>query len=66
MKEQEQQKQALDLSNVSHRLIIALDDYGRMVGRDSYGLPIDPDTKNFDTKHGKEMIRIVEAILNGG
>ena len=57
---------ALVLSNVSHRLILALDDYGRKVGRDSYGLPIDPDTKSFDTKHGKEMLQIVESILNGG
>ena len=54
------------IADVSQRLIIALDDYGRKVGKDSYGLPIDPDTKNFDTAHGKEMLRIVEAILNGG
>lgn len=57
--------QPCTIQNVSHRLILALDDYGRKVGRDSYGLPIDPDTKNFDTKHGKEMIEIVEGILNG-
>lgn len=59
-----------DLGAVSNRLlaekiILALDDYGRKVHSVEYGLPIDPDTKDFEDKRPQEMIKIVTDILNG-
>ena len=60
----------LCLTDVSKRLlaekiILALDDYGRSINRVEYGLPIDPDTKDFEDKRQKEMLKIVTDILNG-
>jgi len=60
----------LVLSGVSNRLlaekiILALDDYGRKTHSVEYGLPIDPDTKDFEDKRPQEMLKIVTDILNG-
>lgn len=60
----------LGLGDVSNRLlaekiISALDDYGRKVHPVEYGLPIDPDTKDFEDKRPQEMLKIVTDILNG-
>jgi len=62
--------QALHIADVSNRLlaekiILALDDYGRSINRVEYGLPIDPDTKDFEDKRPQEMLKIVTDILNG-
>lgn len=61
---------ALRTGSVSNRLlaekiILALDDYGRKTHSVEYGLPIDPDTKDFEDKRPQEMIKIVTDILNG-
>ena len=61
---------ALHIADVSNRLlaekiILALDDYGRSINRVEYGLPIDPDTKDFEDKRPQEMLKIVTDILNG-
>ena len=58
----------LTLTDVSKRLlaekiILALDDYGRSINRVEYGLPIDPDTKDFVDKRPKEMLKIVTDIV---
>ena len=58
------------LADVSKRLlaekiILALDDYGRSINKVEYGLAIDPDTKDFEDKRPKEMLKIVTDILNG-
>lgn len=58
------------LTDVSKRLlaekiILALDDYGRSINKVEYGLAIDPDTKDFEDKRPKEMLKIVTDILNG-
>ena len=63
-------EKALRIGSVSNRLlaekiILALDDYGRKVHSVEYGLPIDPDTKDFEDKRPQEMIKIVTDILNG-
>jgi len=63
-------KEALHIGCVSKRLlaekiILALDDYGRSIDRVEYGLPIDPDTKDFEDKRPQEMLKIVTDILNG-
>ncbi len=60
----------LNISDVSNRLlaekiILALDDYGRKIHSVEYGLPIDPDTKDFESKRPQEMLKIVMDILNG-
>lgn len=60
----------LGLHNVSNRLlaekiILALDNYGRKTHSVEYGLPIDPDTKDFKDKRPQEMLKIVTDILNG-
>ena len=60
----------LFISRVSNRLlaekiILALDDYGRKTHSVEYGLPIDPDTKDFEDKRPQEMLKIVTDILNG-
>jgi hypothetical protein len=57
------------LGTVSNRLlaekiILALDDYGRKIHSVEYGLPIDPDTKDFESKRPQEMLKIVMDILN--
>ena len=62
--------EALPIGVVSNRLlaekiILALDDYGRKTDSVEYGLPIDPDTKDFEAKKPQEMIKIVTNILNG-
>lgn len=49
--------------STAEKIIIALDDYGRSVARVEYGLPIDPDTKSFDSEYGEDMKCIVENIL---
>jgi len=56
-----------DVSNrlLAEKIILALDDYGRKTHSVEYGLPIDPDTKNFEDKRPKEMLKIVTNILNG-
>lgn len=61
---------ALHVGSVSNRLlaekiILALDDYGREVHPAEYGLPIDPDTKDFEDEEPQEMLKIVTDILNG-
>ena len=66
----EKSEKALRIGSVSNRLlaekiILALDDYGRKVHSVEYGLPIDPDTKDFEDKRPQEMIKIVTDILNG-
>ena len=66
----EKSEKALRIGSVSNRLlaekiILALDDYGRKVHSVEYGLPIDPDTKNFEDKRPQEMLKIVTDILNG-
>lgn len=58
-----------DLLNSSNRLlaqkiILALDEYGRNVHPVEYGLPIDPDTKDFQDKRAMEMLSIVTDILD--
>jgi hypothetical protein len=63
-------EKALHIADVSNRLlaekiILALDDYGRSINRVEYGLPIDPDTKDFEDKRPQEMLKIVTDILNG-
>jgi len=70
MKQWEIDKEKLTIPVVSKRLlaekiILALDDYGRSINRVEYGLPIDPDTKDFEDKRPKEMLKIVTDILNG-
>jgi hypothetical protein len=50
---------------LSEKIILALDDYGRSINRVEYGLPIDPDTKDFEDERPKEMLKIVTDILNG-
>lgn len=57
-----------DVSNrlLAEKIILALDDYGRKVHSIEYGLPIDPDTKDFEDKRLQEMLKIVTDILNGG
>jgi len=62
--------EALNIDLVSNRLlaektILALDDYGRKTHSVEYGLPIDPDTKDFEDKRPQEMLKIVTDILNG-
>lgn len=47
------------------KIILALDDYGRKIHPVEYGLPIDPDTKDFEDKRPQEMLKIVTDILNG-
>ena len=56
-----------DVSNrlLAEKIILALDDYGRKTHSVEYGLPIDPDTKDFDCKRPQEMLKIVTDILNG-
>lgn len=66
----EDKDKVLHIDGVSNRLIaekiiLALDDYGRKVHSVEYGLPIDPDTKDFEDKRPQEMIKIVTDILNG-
>ena len=63
-------KEALHIGSVSNRLlaekiILALDDYGRKTHSVEYGLPIDPDTKDFEDRRPQEMLKIVTDILNG-
>jgi hypothetical protein len=63
-------EKALHIGSVSKRLlaekiILALDDYGRKTHSVEYGLPIDPDTKDFEDKRPQEMLKIVIDILNG-
>jgi len=52
-------------SLLSEKIILALDDYGRSLNRVEYGLPIDPDTKDFEDDRPQEMLKIVTDILNG-
>ena len=56
-----------DINNrlLAEKIILALDDYGRKAHSVEYGLPIDPDTKDFYDKRPQEMLRIVTDILNG-
>ena len=56
-----------DVSNrlLAEKIILALDDYGRKTHSVEYGLPIDPDTKDFEDKRPQEMLKIVTDILNG-
>lgn len=49
---------------LAEKIILALDDYGRKVHPVEYGLPIDPDTKDFEDKRPQEMLKIVTDILN--
>ena len=49
---------------LAERIILALDDYGRKTHSVEYGLPIDPDTKDFKDKKPQEMLKIVTDILN--
>ena len=49
---------------LAEKIILALDDYGRKVNSYEYGLPIDPDTKDFEDKKPQEMLKIVTDILN--
>lgn len=49
---------------LAEKIILALDDYGRKVHPVEYGLPIDPDTKDFDEERPQEMLRIVTNILD--
>lgn len=48
---------------LSKKIILALDDYGRKVDSFEYGLPVDPDTKDFEDKRLQEMLKIVNDIL---
>jgi len=66
----ESEVKKIPIHNVSNRLlaekiILALDDYGRKTHSVEYGLPIDPDTKDFEDKRPQEMLKIVVDILNG-
>jgi hypothetical protein len=50
---------------LAEKIILALDDYGRRMHSVEYGLPIDPDAKDFESKRPQEMLKIVTDILNG-
>lgn len=50
---------------LAEKIILALDDYGRKTHSAEYGLPIDPDTKDFEDKRPQEMLKIVIDIFNG-
>ena len=49
---------------LAEKIVLALDDYGRNVNALEYGLPIDPDTKSFESKRPQEMLEIVMNIIN--
>jgi hypothetical protein len=61
----ELEKRLLSKRLLAEKIILVLDDYGRSINRVEYGLPIDPDTKDFEDKRPKEMLKIVTDILNG-
>lgn len=48
---------------LAEKIILALDSYGRKINRVEYGLPIDPDTKDFEDTRPQEMLKIVTKIL---
>lgn len=47
----------------AQQIIFELDKYGRNVAPVEYGLPIDPDHNDWDNKKSKEMVSIIEKIL---
>lgn len=53
-----------DKLSTAEKIILALDNFGRKINPVEYGLPIDPDTKDFNTSSSKEMLKIVNNILN--
>lgn len=49
---------------LAEKIILALDDYGRKMNALEYGLPIDPDTKSFESKRPQEMLGIVMSLID--
>jgi hypothetical protein len=48
---------------LAKKIILALDEYGRNVDSVEYGLPIDPDTKSFESTRAEEMLNLVEPLI---
>jgi len=59
----QKQRDEKSMEEIAKKIILELDEYGREVSSYEYGLPIDPDSKSFDDRHGKIMLSIVKRLL---